>query len=134
MYLIGHHFKLYTDHKPLLALLNSQRSTSPQASARIRRWSLLLSSYEYGMEFRDTLSHGNADALSRLPLPVCPPEGEQLPEIILLMDHLSDSPVTAQQIQAALSCSRSSTLSYSRFCQGKQSCQFKMDVSCGEPG
>ena len=54
--------------------------------------------YEYDMEFRDTLSHGNADALSRLPLPVCPPEGEQLPEIILLMDHLSDSPVTAQQI------------------------------------
>ena len=32
-YLLGHRFLLYTDHKPLLALLNCQRSTSPQASA-----------------------------------------------------------------------------------------------------
>lgn len=66
-YLYGHHFLLYTDHKPLLALLNEHRSTSPQASARIRRWSLLLATYEYSLEFRDTNSHSNADALSRLP-------------------------------------------------------------------
>ena len=150
MYLIGHHFKLYTDHQPLLALLNSQRSTSPQASARIRRWSLLLSTYQYDMEFRDTLSHSNADALSRLPLPVCPPEGEQPPDIILLMDHLSDSPVTAQQIRTATAHDPllSSVLLYIRsgwpsshpsnhklqpFCQEKQSCLFRTDVSFGEP-
>jgi hypothetical protein len=38
-YFFGHHFELVTDHKPLLAL---HRSTSLQASARIRRWSLFL--------------------------------------------------------------------------------------------
>ena len=36
-YLVGHHFLLYTDHKPLLALLNEHHATSPQASARIHR-------------------------------------------------------------------------------------------------
>jgi len=46
-YLVGYHFLLYTDHKPLLALLNEYRATSPQDSARIRWWSLFLSAYEY---------------------------------------------------------------------------------------
>lgn len=55
--------------KPLLALLNQHRSTSEQASARIRRWSLFLSTYEYVIRFRKTEEHGNTDALSQLPLP-----------------------------------------------------------------
>ena len=54
-YLVGHHFLLYTDHKPLLALLNEYRVTSPQASARIHRWSLFHSAYEYNLKFRDSL-------------------------------------------------------------------------------
>lgn len=53
------------------------------------------------MEFRDTLSHANADALSRLPLLVCPPESEPVPEMILLMEHLKDSPVSSHQIRTA---------------------------------
>ena len=44
-------FTLITDHKPLLGLLNSQKPTSPQASARIRRWSLYLSMFEYKLKF-----------------------------------------------------------------------------------
>ena len=38
LYLFGHPFTLITDHKPLLGLLNGQKSTSPHASrpARIR--------------------------------------------------------------------------------------------------
>ena len=98
-YLFGHHFKLVTDHQPLLALLNEHKSTSPQASARIRRWSLFLPGYEYTMLLRGTKAHGKADALSRLPLPT---EGSQTstpPELVLLMEHLSDSPVTDQHIR-----------------------------------
>ena len=90
---------MITDHKPLLALLNEHRSTSPQASARIRRWSLFLSSYEYTLSFRDTHSHSNADALSRLPLPIAPEEEDPSPEVILLMKHLVESPVTSQDIR-----------------------------------
>ena len=67
-YLFGHHFELVTDHKPLLALLHQYKPTSAQVSARILRWSLILSAYEYSITFRKTEDHSNADALSRLPL------------------------------------------------------------------
>ena len=98
-YLFGHHFELVTDHKPLLALLNEHRPTSPQASSRIRRWSLFLSGYEYTLKFRSTTEHGNADALSRLPLKTVDHPSETPPELVLLMEHLSDSPLTQQQIR-----------------------------------
>ena len=61
-YLVGHHFELVTDHKPLLALLHEHQATSAQASAHIRRWSLLLSAYEHSITFRKTQLHQNADA------------------------------------------------------------------------
>ena len=99
-YVFGHTFELVTDHKPLLSLFSEAKASSSQASARIRRWSLFLSSYEYTLRFRGTQSHGNADALSRLPAPMEPDITEQLPELVLLMEHLEDSPVTAQHIQA----------------------------------
>ena len=98
-YLFGHPFDLVTDHKPLLALLNEHKPTSPQASARVRRWSLLLSAYEYTMKFRCTSDHSNADALSRVPLQEIPAQTEIPVELVLLMEHLADSPVTAKQIQ-----------------------------------
>ena len=97
-YLFGRSFELVTDHKPLFALLSEHRGTSPQASARICRWSLLLFMYEYTLKFRRTEAHGNADALSRLPLPVAPAKMETPPELVLLMEHLEDSPVTADHI------------------------------------
>ena len=98
-FLFGHRFELVTDHQPLLALLHEHRPTSIQASARIRRWSLLLASYEYTITFRRTQAHQNADALSRLPLSQTQTESSTPPEIVLLMDHLDDSPVTARHIR-----------------------------------
>ena len=97
-YLFGHSFELVTDHQPLLALLNEKKPTSPQASARIRRWSLFLSAYEYTSVFCKTEAHGNADALSRLPLLEVPAQTQTPPELVLLMDHLNESPITAEQI------------------------------------
>ena len=97
---VGHAFELVTDHKPLLSLLNGQKSTSPQASARVRRWSLFLSSFEYTLKFRKTTAHGNADALSRLPLCVEPASTEIPPELVLLIEHLNNSPVTADQVRS----------------------------------
>ena len=102
-YLFGHPFNLVTDHKPLLTLLNehkpTHKPTSPQASARVHQWSLLLSAYEYTMKFRCTSEHSNADALSRVPLREIPAQTETPAELVLLMEHLADSPVTAKQIQ-----------------------------------
>ena len=39
-HVFGRSFELVTDHKPLLELLGEARSTSPQALACVRRWSL----------------------------------------------------------------------------------------------
>ena len=100
-YLFGRRFTIITDHKPLLSLLSCQRTTSVQASARVRRWSLHLSMFEYDLKFRRTKEHANADALSRLPLTDTTPESKTPPELVLLIDHLNDSPVSAEQIKKA---------------------------------
>ena len=105
-YLIGHHFELVTDRQPLLSLLHEHKATSSQASARIRRWSLLLSAYDYTIAFRKTQKHQNADALSRLPQQDCHKELNPPPELVLLTNHLSDSPITAHHFAETLSCHR----------------------------
>ena len=98
-YVFDRSFELVTDHNPLLGLLGEARSTSPQASARVRRWSLYLSMFECTLKFRKTEAHANADALSRLPLPVTSPLTTVPTELVLLTQHLQDSPVSAEQIQ-----------------------------------
>ena len=98
-YLFGKPFELVTDHQPLLGLLKEGRPTSPQASARIRRWSLYLSMFEYTLKFRRTTAHANADALSRLPLPVEPAVVVTPPELVLLTEHFSNLPISADQIR-----------------------------------
>ena len=78
-----------TDHgsQATVGLLRENHLTSLQASARIKHWSLSLSTYEYTLVFQDTKAHANTDALSRLPL--------HPPELVLLTEHLKDSPVTS---------------------------------------
>lgn len=98
-YIFGHHFTLITDHKPLVSLFSEQRAIPPHASARIQRWALTLAMYEYTIAFRPTKAHGNADAMSRLPLPVLPTAVPQPPEMVLLMEQLDQSPVTAANVR-----------------------------------
>lgn len=98
-YVFSRHFELVTDHKPLLGLIKEDRATPTQASSRIKRWSLFLSNYEYSLVFRNTTAHANTDALSRLPLAEGPGQTAPDPEIVLLVEHLADSPVTANDIR-----------------------------------
>ena len=51
------------------------------------------------MEYRPGVQHSNADVLSRLPLPEAISEVPEAGEIILLMENLHLSPVTARQIR-----------------------------------
>ena len=51
------------------------------------------------MTFRGTQLHGNVDALSRLPVVQEVVEPTEPPELVLLLEHFDDSPVTARQIE-----------------------------------
>ena len=100
-YLYGRHFVLITDHKPLLSILGPKRGIPPLAAARMQRWALILSAYTYKIEFRPTTKHGNADGLSRLPLPDSFPVGNSIEPTIFNISQLGRLPVTAEEVAAA---------------------------------
>lgn len=66
-YLYGRAFTLITDHKPLTTILGPKEGIHPLAASQTQRWALLLSAYNYNIQFRPTDSHCNADGLSWLP-------------------------------------------------------------------
>ena len=68
MYLYARKFTLRTDHKPLIKIFAPDSVTPLLAAARLQRWSLLLSSYHYDIEYKNSAEVASADALSRLPL------------------------------------------------------------------
>ena len=70
------------------------------ASARIQRWALTLSVYDYDIVFKPGNEHANADMFSHLPLADTPAEVPLPGEVILLMECLSISPVNAGHIKA----------------------------------
>ena len=69
-YLSGREFTILTDHRPLLSLFAPDRMVPLHVAARLQRWSLILQSYKYKIEYRNITAHVDADSLSRLPLPV----------------------------------------------------------------
>ena len=98
-YLFGHPFSLVTDHKPLITLLHEHRAIPTSVSARIQRWALTLSMYEYRIMFKPSGSHGNADALSRLPLPSMDQDPPIPVDTVLVLNELSESPISVDQIR-----------------------------------
>ena len=98
-YLYGLHFTLYSDHKPLQYLLDESRQIPILASSRIQRWALTLAAYSYTIKHKPGTQLANADALSRLPLPVTLPYVPIPGDIILLLNHLSESVIQANHIK-----------------------------------
>ena len=71
LYLHGSRFTIYTDHQPLQWLFSRNDLTGQSA-----RWVLFLQEYEFSVVHRAGKANGNADALSRMPLPA----GAQAPQ------------------------------------------------------
>ena len=61
-YLLGRHFVILSDHKPLSYLMASDKPIPAMASARIQRWSLLLSTYDYSICHRPSKAPSKAHA------------------------------------------------------------------------
>ena len=87
-YLLGRHFTILSDHKPLSYLFAADKAIPPMASARIQRWSLLLSAYDYSILHRPGKDHANADSLSRLPLSTTPTTTQPTGDTVLLFECL----------------------------------------------
>ena len=67
MYLYGCRFHLYTDHKPLLTILDPKTAVPTLAAARMQCWTVILQAYSYQVAYKElSKEHGNADALSML--------------------------------------------------------------------
>lgn len=101
-YLYGHQFTIFTDHKPLVTLLGGGKGVPSMCSGRIQRWSLMLSTYEYQLEYRPGAMNSNADGLSRLPIPGENEQEIEPAEAVLSLHMLEatvSDPATAQQLR-----------------------------------
>ncbi|XP_056022163.1 uncharacterized protein K02A2.6-like [Ostrea edulis] len=99
-YLYGHKFTLVTDHKPLLSIFSPKKSLPVMTAARLQRDAVFLSGYQYDIEFQGTKAHGNADALSRVPLlSIREPLDDEDPIDLFYSRKFDDLPVTCVQIR-----------------------------------
>jgi hypothetical protein len=97
-FLLGAKFVIRTDHRPLLKLLGRNSAIPAGCSARIIRWALRLSQFNYELEYIPGKDNVQSDCLSRLPLK----ETDNTPEpaeIVLLIKKLNDYHITCSDIQ-----------------------------------
>ena len=88
-FLLGKRFTIRTDHKPLLGLFGRDKQVPQNANARIQRWSLLLSQFDYDLVFKAGKDNKVADALSRLPIEDVQNNSNTPNEYINLVDTLN---------------------------------------------
>lgn len=67
-YLYGKKFIIHTDHKSLLQIFSNKKELNAVAAARLQRWAIQLSMYDFEIRYQKGKQIGQADALSRLPL------------------------------------------------------------------
>jgi hypothetical protein len=62
-YIYGSKLTIITDHSALTWLLNS---SSESTNRRLERWKIMLSEYDFDIQYRKGSTNANADALSRI--------------------------------------------------------------------
>lgn len=67
-YIYGKKFTILSDAQSLRDIFNPKKGISPVAAARLQRWAIYLSMYDYEIKHKSGSKMGNVDALSRLPL------------------------------------------------------------------
>ena len=94
-YLVGREFTLFTDHRPLLKILGRYEGVPTLAVTRLQRRALLLSAYNYKLEFKSGVDNKEADLLTRFPIPMQVLDSN---EEIYHVDYCDQLPVTATEI------------------------------------
>ena len=96
-YLYGRRFTFVTDHKRLLGLLSELKPIPSMFASRVQRWASLLSSYNYKLLFRRGVLNGNADCMSRLPLPNHSPPSQSKNHVMMMA--MSISPIVFENVR-----------------------------------
>ena len=73
------------------------------AAARMQRWALILSAYQYTIEHINGTANNCADCMSRLPLSGQAPDSAEKIHVVVQMD---DMPITATQIAKESKCDK----------------------------
>ena len=89
----GRDHVIMTDYTPLVSLFGELKQVPFRATPRVQRWAITVRRYEYQTHYQADRSHGNANCLSRLPLPVT--VKEEPDERVLLIEELDSSPMSA---------------------------------------
>ena len=92
---------MITDHQPLTSIFSPSKSIPVTSAARLQRYALFLSGFNYDIEFKSTKRHCNADCISRLPLSSSNNEDDDEPnaEDIFHMSQIEYLPMTHADIQ-----------------------------------
>lgn len=98
-YLVGRDFIIVTDHKPLTHLFHPKKPIPQMTSARLQRWALILGGHSYSIVYRAGKENANADALSRLPLPISPHCVPTPGDVLWSMAELAQTPVSAEEVK-----------------------------------
>ena len=96
-YIFGRHVTITTDHKPLLGLLSEDKAIPSMAAARIQRWAIFLSAYNYTLRYKSGLSNGNADCLSRFPADN-DSETSKIENVVFLTE-VDQSPIASDEVK-----------------------------------
>ena len=91
---------MITDHRPLTTLFGPKKGIPPIAAARLQRWAVQFAAYSNDIQFKPTNDHGNADALSRLPLKVPAAEHTSIPSVYNTR-QIAYLPVSSKAVEQA---------------------------------
>lgn len=67
-FLFGRRFTLFCDHKPLVQIFSPTKGIPLFSALRMQHYAIFLQGFTYDIKYKNTKLHGNADAMSRLPL------------------------------------------------------------------
>ena len=98
LYLYGRKFTLFTDHQPLTRIFGPKSGIPPLAAARLQRWAVLLSGYDYDIVYKRSADNANADFFSRFPVQTRDEEDPDPDEHYVFATAVSSLPLTAVEI------------------------------------
>lgn len=102
-YLFGRQkpFILKTDHRPLLSIFGKKNGISVTAAMRLQRYAIILSAYNYTVQYVNSKNNAVADYFSRAPLPSVDSACEDDSSRFLLFLNANIEPVSFQDIRLA---------------------------------